>query len=134
MVARDGSNSKLWTTIEKFAILPFRWIILGGMLLLNQGVNFGLFDGLITRIYGTSLMLQIYTITFTPILQGVLLAYLLHGRRSFEALYRVLGYRWSSFVFLALLIATIALTPEPSRGSARLALTNASREPTKDSS
>ena len=71
----------LWPTIEKFIIPPVRWVILGAMLLLNQGVNFGLFDGLLTQIYGTSPKMQVYTATFTPILLGVLLAYLLHGRR-----------------------------------------------------
>jgi peptidoglycan/LPS O-acetylase OafA/YrhL len=98
-LAMDEQFYLIWPTIEKFTILSLRWVILGGMLLVNEAVNFDLFDGLITRIYGTSPKLPIYLITFTPILPGVLLAYLLHSRRSFEVLYRVLGYRWPSFVF-----------------------------------
>jgi peptidoglycan/LPS O-acetylase OafA/YrhL len=113
-----------WPTIEKVAIRPLRWIVLGGLLLVNVGVNFGLFDGLITRIYGdsTALNMAAYQITFTPILLGVLLAYLLHDRRSFSVLYRVVGYRWSPFLFLALLFATCEVTPDLAEGWPRLML------------
>jgi peptidoglycan/LPS O-acetylase OafA/YrhL len=108
----------LWPTIEKFAIRQLRWVILGGMLLLNSAVNFGLFDGLITRVYGDSEALKqpIFLITFTPILLGVLLAYLLNDRRLFGVLYRLLGYRWSPFLILAVLFATCEMRPEITRG------------------
>lgn len=105
-----------WPTIEKFAVRQVRWLILGGMLLLNQGVNFGLFNELIVRIYGdrAALVQPVFSVTFTPILLGVLLAYLLNERRSFRVLYRVLGYRWSPFLFLALLFAVCELRSEVS--------------------
>jgi peptidoglycan/LPS O-acetylase OafA/YrhL len=111
-----------WPTIEKFATGQVRWSVLGGMLLLNQGVNFGFFDGLITWVYGdkAAVLLPIFIITFTPILLGVLLAYLLNDRRSFEVLYRLLGYRWSPFLLLALLFATCELRPEVNLGWTKL--------------
>ena len=94
------------------------------MLILNVAMNLGLFDGLLTKIYGDTspLQMSLYTITFTPILLGVLLAYLLHDRRSFEVLYGFAGHRWSPFLFLALLIATCELAPELTKGWARLLL------------
>jgi peptidoglycan/LPS O-acetylase OafA/YrhL len=111
-----------WPTIEKFAGRQERWLVLSGMLLLNQGVNFGLFDGLIIWVYDDryALLLPIFIITFTPILLGVLLAYLLNDRRSFEVLYRVLGYRWSPFLLLALLFAICELRPEVNLGWTKL--------------
>jgi peptidoglycan/LPS O-acetylase OafA/YrhL len=110
-----------WPTIEKFAIRPLRWVVLGVMVALNLGLSFGLFDGLITWIYGDSaaLKMPLYTITFTPILLGVLLAYLLHDRVSFKILYRIVGHRWSPFLFVALLFATSEVAPDLSKGWAR---------------
>jgi peptidoglycan/LPS O-acetylase OafA/YrhL len=52
----------------------------------------------------------------------VLLAYLLHDRRSFSVLYRVVGLRWSPFLFLALLFATCEATPDLAEGWPRLML------------
>jgi peptidoglycan/LPS O-acetylase OafA/YrhL len=113
-----------WPTVEKFVSRAWRWGVIGGLLLLNQAVNFGLFDGLITRIYGDpeAVRLPIFLITFTPILLGVLLAYLLNSRTSFGVLYRVLGYRWSPFLFLAMLIATCEVATEMSKGWPKLAV------------
>lgn len=114
----------LWPAVERFAGRGMRWAVLAALLLLNQAVNFGLFDGLIVRVYGGpgALQLQIYMITFTPILLGVLLAYLLHGRATFGALYRLVGHRWSPFVFLAGLVAVCDLAPHLAEGWARLAI------------
>jgi peptidoglycan/LPS O-acetylase OafA/YrhL len=110
-----------WPTVEKFAIRSLRWLVLGLMLALNLGMSIGLFNGVLTRIYGDTspLEMSVYTITFTPILLGVLLAYLLHDRRSFERLYRVVGHRWSPFLFLALLFAIGEVAPDLTKGWAR---------------
>ncbi len=122
-LAMEEQFYMFWPTIEKFANRPVRWCILVGALLLNQGVNFGWFDGPIARIYGGDqavLILPIFQITFTPILLGVLLAYLLNERRSFGVLYKILGYRWSPFVFLAALFAACEISPDLSQGWTRL--------------
>ena len=114
----------LWPTVEKFAARPLRWAILWGMLLANLAVGFGLFDGLITRVYGDAgaLKMPIFLITFTPILLGVLLAYLLNERRSFGVLYRLVGHRWSPFLILAVLFATCEAADGIGREWAKLAL------------
>ncbi len=110
-----------WPTVERFALLPLRWVILAVMLVLNLGLSLGVFNGLITRMYGdsTPLQMSLWTITFTPILLGVLLAYLLNDRRSFDVLYRAVGYRWSPFLFLGLLVATCDVAPDLTKGWAR---------------
>jgi peptidoglycan/LPS O-acetylase OafA/YrhL len=97
----------LWPTVEKFASRFGRWIILFGMLLANQAVNFGLLNGVIRRIHGnpSALSMPIFQVTFTPVLFGVLLAYSLNERRTFSLVYRLVGRRWSAFFFLGLLVA-----------------------------
>jgi peptidoglycan/LPS O-acetylase OafA/YrhL len=102
-----------WPTVEKFAAWRLRWVLLVAMILVNLAVLFGLFNGLIVRAYGgdpTALTMPMFLITFTPILLGVLLAYLLNDRRSFLVLYRVIGHRWSPLVMLILLFAASELT------------------------
>lgn len=113
----------LWPAIEKFTAKPLRMTILGAMLAVNVALGFGLFDGLITRIYGDpeALKMPVFLITFAPILLGVTLAYLLNDRRSFGVLYRVVGSRWSPFLMLAVLFATCELRPAFSDDWAKLA-------------
>jgi peptidoglycan/LPS O-acetylase OafA/YrhL len=103
-----------WPTVEKFAIRPLRWAILAGMLALNLALAFGLFDGLIVRVYGDAdaLKMPMLLITFTPILLGVLLAHLLNDRRAFGVFYRLLGYRWSPFLMLGALFALCEVRPD----------------------
>jgi peptidoglycan/LPS O-acetylase OafA/YrhL len=123
-LAMEEQFYMVWPAVERFATRPVRWGFLGGGLLLSQAVNFGWFNGLILRIYGEAeaLKMPIFMITFTPILLGVMLAYLLHERRSFLVLYKVLGHRWSPFVFLAALFAACEVAPELSQGWAKLAV------------
>jgi peptidoglycan/LPS O-acetylase OafA/YrhL len=111
-----------WPALVKFASARLRWIVFTGLLLFCQVVNFGLLDTLIVRLYGDpkALSLPVVMCTFTPILLGVWLAHLLHDRKSFGALYRVVGYRWSPFLFAALMVAIDTLAPEVTRGGGRL--------------
>jgi peptidoglycan/LPS O-acetylase OafA/YrhL len=114
-----------WPTVEKFAARPLRWAVLVGMILVNVAAAFGLFNGLIVRAYGgdpTILRQPMFLITFTPILLGVLLAYLLNDRRSFLVLYRIVGHRWSPLAMLALLFAACELTRVVGRNSIALGL------------
>ena len=121
-LAMEEQFYQFWPTVEKFATRPVRWAILGGLLALNQAINFGLCDGLILRIYGDSaaLKLPLFVISFTPILLGVTLAYLLNERKSFHLLYRVAGRRWSPFAFLAILFATCEVWPTLPQGGPKL--------------
>ena len=121
-LAMEEQFYQFWPTIEKFATRPVRWAVLGGLLALNQAINFGLCDGPILRIYGDpeALKLPLFLITFTPILLGVTLAYLLHERKSFHLLYRLAGRRWSPFAFLALLFAVCEIWPALGQGWPKL--------------
>jgi peptidoglycan/LPS O-acetylase OafA/YrhL len=113
---------QFWPTIEKFAPKPVRWGVLGGLIALNQAINFGLCDGLIAGIYGDreALRLPLFLITFTPILLGVAVAYLLNERKSFHFLYRLAGHRWSPFAFLAILFAICEFWPSLEQGWPKL--------------
>jgi len=103
----------LWPTAERFLSRPWRWVALGAVIATSQAVNFGFFDSLIVRLYGNPIALKmpIFKITFTPIALGVILAYLLHDRRSFTILYRVLGGRFAFLPVLAVLFAVLQIAP-----------------------
>ena len=51
-LAMEEQFYQVWPVIEKFWAGWRVWVVLGLVLLLNQGVNFGFFDRLITWIYG----------------------------------------------------------------------------------
>ncbi len=108
----------VWPAIEKFATRSGRWIILGGMIVANVLLGSGAFDGALRRIYHTTNVgdRAIFYTTFTPILLGVLLAYLLDDRRTFSFLHRVAGHRASPFIFLGLLVAACDVLPTSLRG------------------
>jgi peptidoglycan/LPS O-acetylase OafA/YrhL len=111
-----------WPAVEKYAPRALRWTTLGALLVLNQGINFGAFDDFIIGTYGDpdAVRMQIYLITFTPILLGVLLAHLMNQRRGFTALYWLVGWKCSPFIFLAILVAVCELAPSVTRGAPRL--------------
>jgi peptidoglycan/LPS O-acetylase OafA/YrhL len=123
-LAMEEQFYMVWPTVEKYASRAARWGILGGSLAVNQALNFGAFRGLITWIYGdpSANMLPLFLITFTPILLGVLLAYLLNERRWFLMLHAVLGHRWSPFVLLAFLLGICEVTWEMNQGWTKLAV------------
>jgi peptidoglycan/LPS O-acetylase OafA/YrhL len=111
-----------WPTVEKYSSRLGWCVILAAMLLVNQGMNFGLFDGLIGRIYGnaSAATLPVFQVTFTPILLGVALAYLLHNRRAYAIVYRLVGARWSVFVCVGILVAICEVAPGKLNGWPRL--------------
>ena len=60
--------------------------------------------------------------TFTPILLGVLLAYLLHSKSSFEQVARLVGHRASSLAMLSLLLVGLVWFPADITGWPRLSI------------
>jgi peptidoglycan/LPS O-acetylase OafA/YrhL len=102
-----------WPAVEKYSSRLGWALVLAGMLLINQGVNFGLFNGLVTQIYGSveATKLPIFIATFTPILLGVSLAYLLRNPRAYSLMYRIVGARWSVFVYIAILVVIAEAAP-----------------------
>ncbi len=111
----------LWPLVEK--LLRPRWAlaVLFGIIGVNQLVNFGVTDPLTARWFGEDFnRLSIMDATFTPIALGVLLAHLLHHRRSFEFLYRLLHPAWTPVVLLFAFLAYLETTPLDISGLPRL--------------
>jgi peptidoglycan/LPS O-acetylase OafA/YrhL len=108
----------VWPAMEKFFSTPVKWALLGIGLLVNQLVNFGVFGAAIDRLYGKAGAheMPLYIITFTPIILGVVLAHLLHARRSFNLLHRLVGWRGAPYLFLAAIIAVSQFLGERYQG------------------
>jgi peptidoglycan/LPS O-acetylase OafA/YrhL len=60
--------------------------------------------------------------TFTPILLGVLLAYTLHDRGSFDLMSRLLGHPYAAPLALARLAVVLFALPDDIRGWGRLSV------------
>jgi peptidoglycan/LPS O-acetylase OafA/YrhL len=89
-----------WPPVEKW-LKGFAVPLLLGVIVVNQLINFGLLNGLISE---SQRHLNIFQITFTPICFGVLLAHVLHDERGFARIARWLGGRWTSLVLLGALV------------------------------
>jgi peptidoglycan/LPS O-acetylase OafA/YrhL len=101
----------VWPALEKLLAARVKWVLLALALVVNQLVNFGVLGPVIDRIYGADTgarEMPIFLITFTPIILGVTLAHLLHERRTFMLLYRLVGHRAAPLVLLALVIAIVS--------------------------
>jgi peptidoglycan/LPS O-acetylase OafA/YrhL len=109
-----------WPIIEKLLRPLGVAVVLAVVLIVNQLINFGAFDGVFAALYGKQPHLPILATTFTPIALGVLLAHALHARRTFSAWYRLVGHRGSSLIFGALLLALVVFSPADISGLARL--------------
>jgi len=93
----------VWPSVERF--MRSSWIVptLLLLVLLNQLCNFGVFGGLLTRIYGPEgVQRPAFIITFTPILLGVLAAHAMHDRRGGLALTGFLKNRWMPPLLMSL--------------------------------
>jgi peptidoglycan/LPS O-acetylase OafA/YrhL len=112
-----------WPLIEKL-VRPF-WVglILAAVLLVNQMINFGVFDEFFITLYGSKPSLPpLLQITFTPIALGVMLAHLLNAPGTFGFLYRLLGHPSSCAVYGGLLLALVVLWPGDISGTGRLTI------------
>ena len=113
----------VWPSVERFLKPAAVLAVLGGVLAVNQLLNFGVLDRPIARHFGEgSLRLEIMDVTFTPIALGVLLAHLLHRRRGFEAMARLVGDRRSPLVLAAALLLACGLAPADLSGLPRLTI------------
>jgi peptidoglycan/LPS O-acetylase OafA/YrhL len=110
----------VWPLVEKLLKPAGISLVLAGVLVVNQLINFGALDGLFASLYGRPVSLPILEATFTPIALGVLLAHLLHGPKTYAALFPVLGRRESCLVLGGVLIALIAIWPSDMSGAGRL--------------
>jgi len=112
----------LWPTIEKMSSVAFRWSFLIGVVLVSEMTNFGVFKDLITYIYRDpqAIYMPMYLVTFAPIAFGVCLAHALHTPRGYRIAYRIVGYRWASLFWAAVLVIIFRLAPQNVDGFPRL--------------
>jgi peptidoglycan/LPS O-acetylase OafA/YrhL len=114
----------VWPAIEKYLAGTRKWAIFAVLLLVNQLVNFGAADRMISWIYGhaDARLMPVWGVTFTPILLGVLLAHLLADRATFNAFFRLLSNRLTPIVILLAIAASIQWIPQNLEGPPRLTL------------
>ena len=93
-----------------------------GFLVLNQACNFGVFDSWISAAHPGALSLEILQTTFTPIIMGVLLAFVMHSPQAFARVERVLVAGWFAPLTAALLGILVALPNSDISGTHRLAI------------
>jgi peptidoglycan/LPS O-acetylase OafA/YrhL len=101
-----------WPWVERY--LPHRvvWMALLVVIAVNQCINFGMLDGVITDM-GISSTLHTLDVTFTPIALGVALAHLLHHERGFRFMASLLGIRWvAAAIGIALLLVMSIPNPD----------------------
>jgi len=100
----------VWPILEKYVKKYILYIILM-FIALNQYVNFKgqkLLEWLHVSSYPD---LHIVQITFTPIILGVALAHLLHHSRSFNFIKHVIAAKYSSLLFIVLLLFLCFFSP-----------------------
>jgi peptidoglycan/LPS O-acetylase OafA/YrhL len=112
----------LWPPIQKY--VKHAVVVLLGLLVVSQVIHFGLIDARLEAWFGWSPTQppMLRQTTFTPILLGVLLAYLLHWKRSFDRVATLLGHPASPLLLLGLLIVGACLLPADITGWPRLSI------------
>jgi peptidoglycan/LPS O-acetylase OafA/YrhL len=113
-----------WPTIEKSVSASTRWLILLGVILLSELVNFGVFNGVIQKIYRDpqAHTMPLFLVTFAPIAFGVCLAHFYNNPRTYNLAYRALGHRWSPFFWMAVLALVFHFAPAGAGGFPELAI------------
>ena len=93
-----------WPLVERFTP-RIAWPVLLIAIALNLALGLGLFDDWL----GPLANLEVVDATFAPILFGVGLAHLLHHRRSYEPIARLLGHRAAAPLALLATLGLVAL-------------------------
>ena len=112
----------VWPMVEKLLRPVGVAVMLAAVLVVNQLINFGVLDPLFTWLYGRPFNAPILDATYTPIALGVLLAHLLHSRKTYMSLSPVLGHRGSCMILGAILLALIVFLPGDISGLGRLSI------------
>ncbi len=118
-LAMEGQFYAIWPSLEKYFPPKTCWLLLAGAVVINQGINFGLLDNFILRYFGT-VDLSVFETTFTPILLGVSLAYLLHSLESFNYVKKISSYFWLPLLYSLALLIYIQFSPNDISGYPRL--------------
>ena len=109
----------LWPPVEKIAARPIPIIL--ALIFVSQLIQFHELDSVFYAIFGRTPLesTMFYQSTFSPMLFGVLLAHLLHERRSYELIAPLFSFRFASLGFLSLLLLSIIFMPEDLKGLPR---------------
>ncbi|WP_432797887.1 acyltransferase family protein [Poriferisphaera sp. WC338] len=111
----------LWPLAEVFASKHIKLVFYFTLLTISQAFNFGFLYALLPTNTATYLsQLEVMQCSFTPILLGVGLAYLLHHKPSFNLLASLLHHRFTPFIITIILFALIECTPAQIIGYPRL--------------
>ncbi|WP_145074758.1 acyltransferase family protein [Poriferisphaera corsica] len=110
-----------WPLVERFAKPTIRFLFYAFALCLSQAINFQLIYPFFSPDLAAHLQsLEIMQSTFTPILLGVGLAYLLHHKPTFNKLYKPLAHIAALPCLVLTLILLIHFTPANILGLPRL--------------
>ncbi len=108
----------LWPAILMF--VPRRYIVhaLVGMILLNLAIVMGFFSAVLGLMPVTAgpLTFRLPNATYTPILLGSLIAFLMHRKNCFTIFYRILGSHYSPIIMFSVMLLVILLTPDNLKG------------------
>lgn len=114
----------VWPIIEKICRPRITLLVLLVFIVINQCINFGIFDTLFIFLYKTPevVELEILNATFTPICLGVLLAHLLHNEVWFKRAAHILSSKYASLIVLCALCMSITFSPSDLSGLPRLSI------------
>jgi peptidoglycan/LPS O-acetylase OafA/YrhL len=111
----------VWPPIEKW-LSRWAWVLLIGILVANQAVNFLMVDGRLAVWMSPWKVPMMCQATFTPICLGVVLAHALHSPRGFQTFERFLRAPWTPAAVLGILILNLWLAPTDIAGWPRLSI------------
>jgi len=105
-------------------LLSGRWLAVFGLffLLLNQLVNFGVLDGVLATLIPNAEHLEVLQATFTPIVLGVFLAFLMNKPQGYFLVRAILGYRWSIVIIAIALLVFLMIPNDDISGLHRLVI------------
>jgi peptidoglycan/LPS O-acetylase OafA/YrhL len=111
----------VWPLLQRFLKRQAVWA-LGALTVVNVALQLGVFNGALRGTRFEVVKLNVLQVTFTPILFGVGLAYLLHDPRAFAVIDRLVNRRYVTGGLAAVCVAVAALPVESIQGLPRLTL------------
>jgi peptidoglycan/LPS O-acetylase OafA/YrhL len=111
----------VWPLLQRFLKRQAVWA-LGGLTILNVALQLGVFTAALRGTRFEVAKLNVLQVTFTPILFGVALAYLLHDRRAFVVIDRLVNRSYVAGGLSAACIAVAALPLASIQGLPRLSM------------
>jgi peptidoglycan/LPS O-acetylase OafA/YrhL len=113
-----------WPTIEKSVSASTRWVILLGVILFSELLNFGVFNSTIQKLYRDpqAHTMPLFLITFAPIAFGVCIAHFFNSPRTYKLAFSALGHRWAPLIWITVLALVFHFAPTDMAGFPELAV------------